>query len=67
MGSYADEIEGVGDVGRQGDGCTSQELAKEDLDRIEPVHLLWLTAIGDVVPIALAEIPQTDLVEVMQT
>lgn len=67
MGSFADEGEGVGDVGRQGDGCTSEELAEENLDRIEPVHPLWFTAEGDLVAIAIAVAPKTDLVEVMQT
>ncbi|KAL8943076.1 MAG: hypothetical protein Q9216_001276 [Gyalolechia sp. 2 TL-2023] len=45
----------------------SKQLVQHDLYGIEPIHLPRLAAVGDLVSIALAEVPKSDLVEIMQS
>lgn len=48
-------------------GRSREQLAQENLDRIKPVQRLGIRAMRDaLIGIALAEIPQPDLVEIVQ-
>jgi hypothetical protein len=62
-----DEVQDIVDLGRQDDSGAGQELREQDLHGIEPVERLRRRAIGDaLVAVALAVVPQADLVEVVQ-
>lgn len=45
----------------------SKQLVQHDLNGIEPIHRPRPAAIRDLVSIALAEVPKSDLVEIMQS
>lgn len=63
-----DQVEDVDDLGGQGDGGARQQLVEDDLDRVEPIQRFGRRAIRDSLPdISLAEVPQPDLVEIVQS
>lgn len=61
------QIESAVDLGRQGDCGACEELVEEDGHGVEPVHRHWFGAVGYAfIVVAFAEVPEADLVEVVQ-
>lgn len=62
-----DEVQDVVDLRGQDDGGAGEELREQDLHGVEPVQGLRRRASGDALAVvALAVVPQADLVEVVQ-
>lgn len=62
-----DQVQDVDDLGGQGDARPGQEFVQDDVDRVEPVERLGRAAVGDaLVVVALAEIPQSHLIEIVE-
>ncbi|QSZ31784.1 hypothetical protein DSL72_001353 [Monilinia vaccinii-corymbosi] len=63
----ADQAEDLVDLGGERDGGAGEELVEQDLDGVEPVESRGLGAEGDAVGVvAFAEVPEADLVEVVE-
>lgn len=68
VGCDAKDIENGENLSGKGDGSAVEELGHEDLDRVEPVEVLGFTAVGDSDShVSFAEIPEADLVEVVES
>lgn len=68
MASNLDEIQNVVDIRRQRNCGAGKEFIEKNLDGIEPVECFRGRAVGYAfVVVALAEIPQADLVEIVET
>jgi hypothetical protein len=67
MASNLDEIQNVVDIRRQRNCGAGKKLIEKDIDGIEPVECFRGRAIGYAFAVvALAEIPQADLVEIVE-
>ncbi|EAQ92387.1 hypothetical protein CHGG_00622 [Chaetomium globosum CBS 148.51] len=67
LGGEAQDVEDGDDLRGEGDGGAGEQFVHENLDRVEPVQGGGLGAEGDArADVALAEVPQADLVEVVQ-
>lgn len=67
MRRQADQPQDIVDVRRQRNRRPGQQLVEQDLHRVEPVQRARGRAVGDaLVVVALAEVPQPDLVEIVE-
>ncbi len=67
MAREPDQAQDVVDICGEGDGCPGQQFVEKDLDGIEPVESGGFRAIDDALGVvALAEIPEADLVEIVE-
>lgn len=46
---------------------SSQQLVKDDINRVEPIQRSRPAALRDLIAVAFAKIPQSHLIEIMQT
>jgi hypothetical protein len=61
------QIQNVVDFRRESDGGTGKQLIEQDFYRVEPVERLCGRAVGNsFVVVAFAEVPEADLVEIVQ-
>jgi hypothetical protein len=67
MARNLDQVQNVVDFSWQGDGSAGQQFVEQDLDGVEPVQGLRGRAVRyPFVVVAFAEVPEADLVEVVQ-
>ncbi|TGO11002.1 hypothetical protein BTUL_0119g00020 [Botrytis tulipae] len=65
--SDADETEDIVDFSGESNGCAGEKFIEEDIDGVEPVEFLGGGASGDAfIIVAFAEIPEADLVEIVE-
>ncbi|TGO81313.1 hypothetical protein BPOR_1212g00020 [Botrytis porri] len=63
----ADETEDIVYLGGESNGCAGEKFIEQDIDGVEPVEVFGGGARGDTfIVVAFAEIPETDLVEIVE-
>lgn len=63
-----DQVENIVNVGGQRNGGTGKQLVEQDGNWVEPVEGAWAGAVGyALIVITFAEIPEADVVEVVET
>jgi hypothetical protein len=67
MACNPNEIQDAGDLGGESDCGARQEFVEQDLDRVEPIERAWSRAMCNAFTVvALAEVPQADLVKIVK-